>query len=160
MADPKLLLGVCGLYCGACYHFQASFPENRHLLEDAARKGRDLLGFTCSGCRSSSLYIYAGCAECQLRACAERKQIQHCGLCDEYPCQQLIAFQNDGRVHHLDIQANIAELKELGADRWLAEQELRWKCKCGTSYSLYEKTCHNCGENLNSYRESYTEIEL
>jgi hypothetical protein len=151
MPDSRLLLGVCGLYCGACYHYRASFPEGAHLLEEAVRQGRELQGFTCTGCRSNVLYIHPGCAECKLRACAESKDILHCGLCSEFPCDQIKAFQNDGRAHHLDIFANLEELKAGGPDQWLTGQEQRWKCRCGASYSWYEKTCQCCGAVLNSY---------
>ncbi len=151
MSDSRLLLGVCGLYCGACYHYRASFPASKHLLEEANRQGRDLRGFTCAGCRSDILYIHPGCAECRIRACAESKNIVHCGLCSEFPCDRIRAFQSDGRIHHLDVISNLEELRAKGPDQRLAEQQQRWICKCGASFSWYEKSCHNCGAVLNSY---------
>ncbi|MBN1312890.1 MAG: DUF3795 domain-containing protein [Anaerolineae bacterium] len=151
MIDPQSLLAACGLYCGACYHYRASFPEGQHLLEEARRQGRKLEGFTCRGCRSDVLYIHPGCAQCQIRDCTDSRGILHCGLCTEFPCEQLIAFQNDGHVHHLDILMQLEELKEKGPERWLAEQEQRWRCQCGASFSWYETTCHRCGASLNSY---------
>jgi hypothetical protein len=151
MSDSRLLLGVCGLYCGACYHYRASFPESKHLLEEASRQGQELQGFTCAGCRSGVLYIHPGCAECGIRTCAESKNIVHCGFCSEFPCDQIKAFQSDGRIHHLDVILNLAELRVKGPDQWLVEQQQRWKCKCGASFSWYEKVCHNCGAALNSY---------
>ncbi len=72
MADLKLLLGVCGLYCGACYHYRASFPEGKHLLKEAVPQGWKVDGFTCQGCRSDSLYVHPGCAQCKIRACVQR----------------------------------------------------------------------------------------
>jgi hypothetical protein len=151
MSDFRLLLGVCGLYCGACYHYRASFPDGEHLLEEASRQGRALQGFTCAGCRSDVLYIHPGCAQCHIRACAERKDILHCGLCAEFPCDQILAFQNDGRIHHLDIVSNLEALKAKGSERWLLKQQQRWQCQCGACYSWYETICHQCGEALNSY---------
>jgi hypothetical protein len=151
MSDSRLLLAVCGLYCGACYHYRASFPKGKHLLEAASRQGKSLQGFTCAGCRSNVLYIHPGCAECQIRACAETKGILHCGLCEEFPCDQIRAFQNDGRIHHLDIISNLEALRNKRPDRWLIEQEQRWQCRCGARFSWYETTCHQCGEVLNSY---------
>ena len=151
MADRSELLAVCGLYCGACYHHRASFPEGAHLLEAAARRGRELEGFTCRGCRSDILYIHPGCARCDIRACADGRDLLHCGLCPEFPCARLEDFRIDGHIHHLDVLDNLASLKEKGPDRWLAEQERRWTCECGTKFSWYETVCRNCGASLASY---------
>lgn len=151
MVEDIKLLGVCGLYCGACYHYRASFPEGQHLLEKAARQGRDLAGFTCQGCRSDVLYLHPGCAQCEIRACAEGKGFIHCGLCPDLPCKRIKAFQNDGRVHHCDVLTHLDELKTKGPKKWLAEQSQRWKCACGTSFSWYEEFCNNCGAPLASY---------
>ena len=145
------LLGVCGLYCGACNHYHASLPEGAHLLSEEARQGRPLEGYTCRGCRSGRLYLHAGCSDCGLRVCAETKSLQHCGLCPELPCPALCAFQGDGRIHHREVLGNLAELKAIGADRWLAGQDRRWTCRCGRGYSWYEKTCSGCGSPLRSY---------
>jgi hypothetical protein len=144
-------LAVCGLYCGACYHYRAAFPESKHLLEEAARQGREMEGFTCQGCRSDALYIHSGCAQCEIRACADERGVLHCGLCSKFPCARIKNFQNDGHIHHLDVLDNLVSLKEKGPDRWLAEQEQQWTCECGVSFSWYETTCHNCGVPLVSY---------
>jgi hypothetical protein len=151
MADDRQLLAVCGLYCGACYHYRSSFPDGQHLLEETARQGRPLAGFTCQGCRSGALYIHPGCAQCEIRACAEGQGLLHCGLCPTYPCARLQAFQGDGRVHHLDVLINLEELKVKGPDRWLAEQAERWQCGCGARFSWYETTCVQCSAPLASY---------
>jgi hypothetical protein len=151
MVEGIRLLGVCGLYCGACYHYRASFPEGKHLLEEAAHQGRDLAGFTCQGCRSDVLYVHPGCAQCEIRACAEDKGLIHCGLCAEFPCERIEAFQSDGRVHHRDVLTQLEALKIKGPDQWLAEQSQRWKCECGASFSWYEEFCSNCGAPLASY---------
>jgi hypothetical protein len=157
MADRSQLLAACGLYCGACYHHRASFPESEHLLEEAARQGRELEGFTCQGCRSGRihgirvLYIHPGCAQCEIRACADERGVLHCGLCSEFPCARIEEFRLDGHIHHLDVLDNLAALKEKGPDRWLAEQGRRWACECGNKFSWYETTCHTCGAPLASY---------
>jgi len=145
------LLAACGLFCGACYHYQASFYEHDRLLEEAARRGRRPEGFTCRGCRSGALYIHSDCAHCEIRACTDRKQIPHCGLCAEFPCDRLRAFQNDGRVHHRDILDQLAALREQGTEEWLTAQEQRWTCDCGQGFSWYQQTCCNCGKAVNSY---------
>jgi hypothetical protein len=151
MTDPRTLLGVCGLYCGACYHYRASLPEGKHLLEEAARQGRELEGYTCRGCRSDTLYIHAGCSTCEIRACADGRGLVHCGPCTDFPCDRIEAFQADGRVHHRDVISNLEELKAKQPEQWLAEQAQRWRCQCGAGFSWYEESCHACGAPLASY---------
>jgi len=149
--ESSQLLGVCGLYCGACYHYRASFPEGQHLLDQAVRHGWEAEGFTCRGCRSDRLYVHPGCAQCEIRACAERRGLLHCGLCPEFPCRRIETFQGDGRIHHREVLSQLDELCAEGPDRWLADQARRWRCRCGSGFSWYEESCHCCGAALESY---------
>jgi hypothetical protein len=145
------LLAVCGLYCGACSHYRASLPQRKHLLEQAVRSGRIPEAYTCHGCRSAHLYVHPGCAQCQIRACAEAKGYLHCGQCQEFPCDRLISFRDDGHVHHLDVCDQLEQLNEKGVDLWLVEQGLLWTCTCGARFSWYEAHCQACGKDLESY---------
>jgi hypothetical protein len=150
------LLAACGLYCGACYHYRASFPDSKHLSSPEFRGDRPLQGYTCRGCHSGKLYIHVGCAECQIRACAESQGFAHCGECDQFAnphilCQRLKAFQNDGRIHHLPIAQQLADVQRKGVGQWLAEQKARWTCACGQPFSWYETVCQHCGKDLDSY---------
>jgi hypothetical protein len=145
------LLAACGLYCGACYHYRASTYGRKRLFEEATRRGRSPEGFTCRGCRSNVRYIHDGCASCAIRACADRSGVAHCGLCAQFPCDRIKAFRGDGRVHHRDIFAELACLRDRGAEQWLSDQSQRWKCECGESYSWYETMCSRCGKPLPSY---------
>lgn len=150
------LLAACGLYCGACYHYRASCPDGAHLLTEEARGGRPLEGFTCRGCRSEQLYMHVGCQTCQIRACAESRGLRHCGECAELPCARLVAFQRDGRKHHIPIVDNLRVLTRQGAEEWLEDQAARWRCPtCGAAFSWYEVSCHNCGALLPSYGEDW-----
>lgn len=153
MNEKKLsLLGYCGLYCGACNHYRASFSKGKHLLGEAVKQGKDPNGFTCGGCRGNAKYLHSGCDVCQIRLCAEKKGVVHCGICTDFPCEMLITFQNDGRhIHHLDVANNLKEVKSKGPEQWLKEQEEKWRCDCGMSFSWYEKECNNCGIELVSY---------
>lgn len=149
--DSTILLAACGLYCGACYHYRASFYSPERLCREAAQRGRGIEGFTCQGCRSDKLYIHPRCAQCEIRACTDERGIPHCGLCLEFPCQRIEAFQGDGRIHHQDILIELERLRAIGTSQWLAEQAERWRCACGEEYSWYEETCNKCGKLLNSY---------
>lgn len=149
--DDFMLLGACGLYCGACYHYRASFPEGKHLLPEAAQRGQKQEEFLCQGCRADPHKMQIGCAQCSIRACAESKHLLHCGLCPDLPCERMRVFQEDGRVHHRDVLAQLHKLTVQGPTSWLAEQEQRWTCCCGTPFSWYEEMCRQCGASVASY---------
>ena len=151
MQASTTLLGACGLYCGSCYHYRASFPEGEHLLTEKARKGRKLEGFTCKGCRSEKHYIHPNCAQCEIRACTDRKGILHCGECSDFPCDRIRSFQSDGRLHHEPVLEQLRAIKEKGVGPWLDEQKERWRCSCGTGFSWYEEYCNVCKEPLDSF---------
>jgi hypothetical protein len=127
------------------------FREGRHLLVDTRRQGKETAGYLCHGCRSTVLYVHPGCAGCEIRACAEKRGWLHCGLCTEYPCERLVAFQRDGRPHHRDVMVQLEELVAKGPDQWLGEQARRWQCACGARFSWYEVACAACGAPLPSY---------
>lgn len=148
------LLAVCGLYCGACYHYRAAFPDGQHLLRPEFRGNRPPEGYTCQGCRSDRLYIHPGCAKCKIRECAGQKSLVHCGECAEFPCARLIAFQTDGRAHHMQVLEQLEEVKRKGITPWLAEQAARWTCACGRPFSWYETTCQHCGASLNGIKRN------
>ncbi len=64
----------CGLDCGSC-------PNREE--------------FSCSGCTELEEGNWAG--NCEIKKCCEEKQLSHCGLCPEFPCDILrnTAFDPD-----------------------------------------------------------------
>lgn len=150
--DENVLLGVCGLFCGACDHYCAYTPKGRHLGGKRPEGDRELE--ECHGCRSSLLTT--SCRNCTIRKCANRRGALHCGLCSEYPCRQLKAFQHDGRIHHIPILDNLESLRKHGPKQWLLDQQQRWRCKCGQPHSWYEEQCVLCRTPLASYARPRT----
>ena len=146
------LLGYCGLFCVACNHYRSSFLEGKHLLDEGVKQGKDPNDFTCKGCRGALIYLHPGCDVCELKLCAEKKELIHCGLCKNFPCDMIISFQNDGHIHHLDVIENLKELKEKGYEEWLKEQEEKWTCDCGMNFLTPRLTAHNSGYTLRSLR--------
>lgn len=147
----QVLLAVCGLFCGACYHYRALSYSPERLSALTTRRRRSSEGFLCHGCRSDVLSIHPGCTHCVLRACADSRGILHCGLCPEFPCARLEAFRDDGRLHHRDVVQQLEILRQQGAEVWLAEQVQRWQCACGEPFSWYDENCYVCGAPLASY---------
>ncbi|MCX7922846.1 MAG: DUF3795 domain-containing protein [Clostridia bacterium] len=151
--DKHRLLGACGIYCGACDHYLSTLQEGKYLLEEIPGSGRNLIKVPCKGCKSENpADMCEWCAQCDIKLCAAKRSIDHCGLCDEFPCERMRSFRNDGLIHHKEAFKNIEILKVLGPEQWLEEQSKKWKCKsCNSSFSCYETVCHACGSVLDGY---------
>ncbi len=152
MSD-KNILGACGLYCGACDCYMVTQPSGEHLKKSDKFKNSDG-DKTCSGCHSSKLTPW--CSACKMRLCAADKNLTHCGLCSEFPCDVYEEFFDGGAKwpgarHRRDIKDNIKEILSIGESAWLDAQNRRWTCECGKSYSFYEVKCEFCGRELHSY---------
>jgi len=64
------LLALCGSHCGFCsYYIKERTPY-------------------CSGCETHKGHPFWG--ECKLFACAKDHNIEHCGLCFDFPCDLFI----------------------------------------------------------------------
>jgi len=66
----KSFLAPCGSCCGTC--------------EFLNRKERP----SCSGCGNQSGHVFWG--ECKLYACAWAKEVDHCGDCEDFPCELFV----------------------------------------------------------------------
>lgn len=162
----------CGLYCGACSIMRAyttgekdklaSYwiePTVRAYLESQgiAYPENEPLELKCHGCKTDTVFI--NCRPCKIRKCAGERNIEHCIDCSEYPCK----FFAEG-LHNKDIIAilphlksapkNLIEIKNIGFNTWLTEQEKLWKCPdCQTRFSWYTASCTNCGRDLEQIKD-------
>lgn len=150
MQNTKLI-GYCGLYCGACEHYVASLESGKHLLNQIVSAGIIPEDYICAGCRANKKDIYSHCKDCKIRSCNEGKNISHCALCTQFPCDTLVDFQNNEYIHHRDIMNNLKELHSQGLESWSVSQESRWKCQCDSNFSWYESECDKCHSKLDSY---------
>jgi len=139
----------CGLYCGACDVFLATQRGEQEAL--AKMWGRSVSEITCRGCRSPQRAAF--CTDCGIRDCVRRRAIAHCGLCPRFPCEQLVEFR-DSAAHHAAVLRNLRRLKAAGSERWLQEQQERWRCPaCGRASGWYDTQCDRCGTPLVSCQE-------
>jgi len=109
MGDMKYA-PVCGLNCGECPY----------------------LGKQCQGCGyvegkpfwtaqlPSGICPFHDC-------CLNRKKVEHCGLCDEFPCKMFSELR-DPSMSEEEFQTSLAKRKsalkrraDIGTDRWLVE---------------------------------------
>ena len=61
----------CGLLCGGCEY-------------------RESMG--CKGCAEIERPFWG---ECPVKSCCEDRRLAHCGLCGDFPCDQLKSFAYD-----------------------------------------------------------------
>jgi len=88
-------LSYCGFACTSCNNYKKN--EN------------------CQGCRNEAKLL----EDCPTRTCAIKRGLLHCGLCEEFPCEELQAFYHDDKPSHLQAYKNMLDIIEMGADEWL-----------------------------------------
>ena len=60
--------------------------------------------------------------------CINQKQLEHCGLCDEFPCETFTGLRDpslteeEARQALLARQNELVKRKEIGTERWLEEK--------------------------------------
>jgi hypothetical protein len=94
----KEMIAYCGLVCTGCPAYQATQSNDRNKIEETARLwstqyGHDIKAADvwCEGCLVDGKKC-AHCAECEIRACARKKQIENCAHCNEFICDTLFLF--------------------------------------------------------------------
>ena len=145
----------CGLYCGACDVLQAS---KRGTVEALAQAwGMEPAALRCQGCKSPVNAVY--CVNCDIKACAEERQLDSCFQCDDYPCARLVDFRNDEHPHHSIVLQNLGQIQRVGLGHWLADQRARWSCpRCGSEFTWYDKSCGICGGAVSNCEEEEDRI--
>ena len=101
---------VCGIYCGVC----------------------EYLGKMCAGCGAVegrpfwTAQVPGGV--CPLHdCCRNRKKLEHCGLCAEFPCQTFLelrdpSLSDEAFKESLEKRASALKRRtEIGTERWLVE---------------------------------------
>jgi hypothetical protein len=114
------LMGVCGLYCGACSIYRATQDNNEQKLQDFARGLSTRTGnsFTvedvrCDGCLGKGR-IDLWCKNCQILLCNKLQSGKlRCSDCNEFPCSRLTYFRDDGMKHHLEITENLGQIRRI-----------------------------------------------
>jgi hypothetical protein len=115
-------ISCCGLICNTCPIFIASREP------DIEKKGKMIWNIIdtcktnygteykyeeindCDGCKSGSGRLFFGCRDCKIRECVNKKEIDNCAYCKEYPCSKLMNLfkQDEGAKTRLDyIKSNL-----------------------------------------------------
>jgi len=146
MSDKFFDLAYCGIYCPEC-SFKVAFESKRreHLANMPSKydsfKDSDLADCDCSGCKRQNVG-----GECRIKDCAVSRDLDHCGLCQDFPCEQLSAFADDGIPHHQKAVENLSFIKNNGIAEFFEKMETAALCSCGEQLSWYVKNCISCGK--------------
>lgn len=136
-SEDMKYMTYCGLYCGLCSS-RNRIPKQAQALQDSmVRDGYDQWGEDylpnfkafwmflnercdpdkcCPGCRQGGGY-----PGCEVRKCAQQRNVDICVHCDDYPCKHVSEF---GKIYPTLI-ADGQRLKEIGMERWIQEQKKR-----------------------------------
>jgi len=143
-------IAVCGIYCGACPHFQGRIRESATALRDwldgwnfddiAAfilppgmnyQTFREVLSAIanhepCEGCREQANPL------CPVKLCAKSRNVTSCAECDDFtgdinaPCKNeepLEIFRLISRRYSGWNLENLKRIREIGIEAFLAEME-------------------------------------
>jgi hypothetical protein len=139
----------CGLYCGLCSSRNRT-PQRAGALRQVMQKdgwefwGKEQKDFRefwsflnklaemeseCS-CRSRK----CGPPFCSIRNCVQKKGIDPCPFCEEYPCHRIESLAKG----YPTLVADARRMKEKGIDTWIQEQEERRK----TGFAYVDIRCY------------------
>ncbi|MCP4216800.1 MAG: DUF3795 domain-containing protein [bacterium] len=136
--DALNLAGPCGFYCGSCRHYLAR--EKGLLKEKKLKHG-------CKGCRvqdKKCSWVKKGCE--RLR----KKQVDFCFQCPDFPCDNLKKLDRRHiRDDNISLIENSRRIRKIGAEKWLKEQEDKWKCpQCGGNICVMDNECYDCRRRI------------
>ncbi len=93
------MIAFCGLNCSMCPMYIATQADDDAGRAKAAEMLEKNYGLTfkpeeinCDGCHTKNGRILGYCKSCKMRACGMEKELEHCGHCDEQPCEFLTEF--------------------------------------------------------------------
>ena len=98
------MIACCGIDCSACDIRLA--PTNPDIAEkmvkifvDMGYKDAKPDWFQCDGCHGDREKHWS--SNCKILACCfDEKHLQNCSQCDEFMCDIITEFANDGHKHH------------------------------------------------------------
>jgi hypothetical protein len=99
-ADDLNLVTPCGSYCGECQNYQKN----------------------CAGCGYVKGKPFWG--ECRFYSCAREKNVEHCGLCLDFPCEYFMSTYDpsEGAWRVFYRAGQLAYRKKVGTKTWLKEK--------------------------------------
>ncbi len=144
----KQIVGICGIYCGACLTYRSSRDGDPKLIDFLMEQGLSKDEMLCNGCGSD--FVTPRCSGCIFKECVKNKEIAYCYECPDFPCRKTTDLsENRASVEHKPhlklCPRNIQDIRKIGLDEWLKQQEKRWSCQsCGRKLHWYAESCPSC----------------
>ena len=112
----KLKLAACGIDCNECASYKVTMEQDWNAAEvlvewyrnmgwigenegaEAVMKTNPL----CRGCWNTAkddCFFKCICGSRDFRICCTEKQINHCGECNEFPCEHYLIFAGEHEGH-------------------------------------------------------------
>ena len=124
------LIAPCGMNCGICMAFLRE--KNR-----------------CPCCRGPDSGKAVTVIRCKIKTCKnfQKDDVKFCFECEEFPCNNLKHLDKRYRTkYNMSMVENLKELKDKGKEKFLENQENKYKCpKCGNIISVHNRKCYSCG---------------
>ncbi|PVX24186.1 MAG: hypothetical protein CW716_10585 [Candidatus Bathyarchaeum sp.] len=108
----KNLAAACGLFCGNCEHLETNCKGCGH------QKGKP---FWVSMMKVEACPLY----NCSVNT----KKLEHCGLCNEFPCKTFLSLRDpslsDEEAQNALVarQNDLITRKQIGTENWLKQKQ-------------------------------------
>ena len=145
MDDPKLL-PPCGYHCGVC-PYRIAYKDNNEDLKAKLAKSLNIQpeDIKCEGCNSEIVFFF--CKICNLKKCVQKKGLESCVECEEFPCRKIERFPAKEFIKKLKWDVNYH--KKYGKDKWIEKTiELNTCQDCNTLNHWQAHLCKSCGNKL------------
>lgn len=121
--DVKKQTAPCGIDCFNC-ELHEDVPDNDVRNGVAAHFNVPVEDVKCAGCRSTvcSILKLAGGQECETRKCIEKKGVDFCYECSDFPCTMIMPMKEgaDRYPHNFKLY-NLCRIKNVGLEAWSRE---------------------------------------
>ena len=93
----KNCFAYCGYNCSKCPVYKETKDNNlkqlrKILYNNNPNETVETLG--CYGCKLNESINFM-CVNCQIRQCAMEKNVENCGLCNNFPCGKLVFISKE-----------------------------------------------------------------
>ena len=110
----ELKMAACGIDCNDCASYKVTMEQDVNAAELMLPwfRSQGLIGRDegaeavvkkapfCTGCWNIADNCYwKGCNNCNFRTCCTEKQINHCGYCNDFPCEHYKEWASGSEVH-------------------------------------------------------------